>query len=220
MDRCLLYTIVRLRFLWFLIFTGLAIASAVAVLYYPKLQLPDSKNFQLFESKHLFEQYDAKYREKFWFETLKKSNAWDNFNEKLPLRFVWGVLPIDNGNHLEPKSKGTLEFDKNFDMAAPESQNWLFHFCRRLRRQSFYQPTLGPLLPNCFIESLKNWMERRCKDPIDDIDRTPCCETSKFPYSREVFNKCIVQAIGHLYETPADYFIPGVAGPKFSKSKL
>lgn len=47
---------------------------------------------------------------------------WDNANFKLPLRFVWGVLPVDNGNYFEPTSKGTLEFDSTFDMASPESQ--------------------------------------------------------------------------------------------------
>ena len=47
---------------------------------------------------------------------------------KLPLRFVWGVLPIDNGNYLDPASLGTLVYDPTFDVAAPESQVWLFHF--------------------------------------------------------------------------------------------
>lgn len=49
-------------------------------------------------------------------------SGWDNTNFKLPLRFVWGIHPVDNGNYFEPNSKGTLEFDTSFDMAAPESQ--------------------------------------------------------------------------------------------------
>ena len=61
-------------------------------------------------------------------------------------------------------------------------------------------------------------MQRRCKDSIDNIDRTPCCESSLFPFERETFKKCIKEAIGSLYETPSDYFLPGVAGPKFSKT--
>lgn len=138
---------------------------------------------------------------------------------KLPLRFVWGVFPVDNGNHLDPRSRGELKLDPSFDMSHPESQTFLLQFCRRLRQQSFYQPTLGPLLPNCFIESFMSWMQRRCFDSIDNMDRTPCCEVVTFPYNSTVFNTCIVQAIADLYETPSEYFIPGVAGPKFSKDQ-
>lgn len=39
-----------------------------------------------------------------------------------------------------------------------------------------------------------------------------------FPYTSEVFDICIVQAISALYQTPREYFIPGVAGPRFSKT--
>ncbi|KAL0276394.1 UNVERIFIED_CONTAM: hypothetical protein PYX00_003982 [Menopon gallinae] len=218
LDRCLILAVIRLRWVWLFVFSSLAIGSAVIILYYPKLRLPDSKNFHLFESKHLFEQYDLIYRDKLWFERLEKDSSWDNTNFRLPLRFVWGVLPVDNGDYLEPNSKGTLQFDSSFDISSPESQVWLLNFCRELRQQTFYQSTLGPLLPNCFIESLTNWMQRRCRDPIDNIDRSPCCETSPFPYTRQTFNTCIIEAMAHLYETPADYFLPGVAGPKFSKS--
>ncbi|EEB17830.1 conserved hypothetical protein [Pediculus humanus corporis] len=217
-EKSLITLIFRLRWLWLIIFSAIAIGSSVIVLYHPKLRLPDSKNFHLFQSSHLFEKYDFVYKDKFWFERLERVTGWDNSNFKLPLRFVWGIHPVDNGNYFEPNSKGTLEFDPTFDMADPESQAWLLDFCRHLRTQPFYQSTHGPLLPNCFIESFKNWMQRRCKDSIDNIDRTPCCESSLFPFERETFKKCIKEAIGSLYETPSDYFLPGVAGPKFSKT--
>lgn len=139
-------------------------------------------------------------------------------NAKLPLRFVWGIMPVDNGDYLDPRTRGTLVYDGTFDMAAPESQQWLLHFCQHLRNQSFYQKMLGPQLPNCFITFFKSWMERRCKDAIYHTDRTPCCENSTFPYKRQVFEMCIVQAIGHLYETPS-YLIPGPAGLKFSREE-
>lgn len=64
--------VARLRWLWLILFAGVAIGSAVIVLYSPKLRLPDSKNFHLFESKHPFEQYVIKYRDKFWYERLEK----------------------------------------------------------------------------------------------------------------------------------------------------
>lgn len=72
LDRCLIMAVIRLRWVWLFVFSSLAIGSAVIILYYPKLRLPDSKNFHLFESKHLFEQYDIKYKDKLWFERLEK----------------------------------------------------------------------------------------------------------------------------------------------------
>lgn len=65
---------------------------------------------------------------------------------------------------------------------------------------------------------LCNHIIYRCIDEIDMIDRSPCCEKSLFPYSNIVFDTCIVQAISALYQTPREYFMPGVAGPRFSKT--
>lgn len=62
-------------------------------------------------------------------------------------------------------------------------------------------------------------MNRKCIDPIDRISRVPCCESAHFPYPRKVFNICVVRAIEVLYRTPAELFMPGVAGPKFAKQK-
>lgn len=87
---------------------------------------------------------------------------------KLPLRFVWGVLPIDNGNYLNPASLGTLVYDPTFDVAAPESQEWLFHFCQQIRNQPFYQSTFGPLLPHCFLETFIKWMKQKCKVSVPE----------------------------------------------------
>lgn len=134
---------------------------------------------------------------------------------KLPLRFVWGILPEDNGNYLNPYAKGTLQLDPTFDMADPQSQKWLLNFCRNLRAQPFYLPTPGPLLPNCFIETFFDWMQRRCVDPIANIDRSPCCEAQPFPFERNIFELCIQRALSSLYNTPTEYYLPGVAGPKF-----
>lgn len=51
-----------------IILGALGILSGVAVLYYPKLQLPDSPDFKLFVSDHPFEVYDAVYKDYFWFD--------------------------------------------------------------------------------------------------------------------------------------------------------
>lgn len=190
----------RFRWSWLLGFGAIAITSSVIVFRYPGLRLPDTADFQLFDSSHPFEQYDFVYSRKFWFE---KNEMIDN-GEVLPLRFVWGVKPIDNGDYLDPSITGTPEWDETFDVSNPKSQLWLEQFCRNLRTQPFYRSTLGPLLPNCFIESLRTWMQRRCEDPIDSrIDYMPCCENSKFPYNSTVLQRCAAEASAELHRTPA-----------------
>ena len=141
-----------------------------------------------------------------------------SYNIKLPLRFVWGVIAQDDGNYFDPNSYGNLKLNSVFNMSHPESQLFLLRFCKKLKKQPFYQPMFGPQLSNCFIENFISWMKRVCLD-FHKIDRSPCCETETFPFRSGVFDKCVIDAIGELYASPSTVFIPGVAGPKFSKDQ-
>lgn len=136
----------------------IGILGGVGVFYWPGLRLPNSSEFQLFGSEHPFELYESKYKSAFWFEKVYT----DLETFKLPIRFVWGVEQIDDGNYLIPTSRGSLHLDNKFNISSIESQLWLLEFCRDLRRQPFYQMTMGPpMLPNCFIENFIRTMERR-----------------------------------------------------------
>uniref|UniRef100_A0A336L3V2 CSON002639 protein n=1 Tax=Culicoides sonorensis TaxID=179676 RepID=A0A336L3V2_CULSO len=196
--------------------TLLRILSSIIVLYWPKLQLPDSADFKLFVNDHPFELYETTYKDRFWFEKVYSST--DNF--KLPLRFVWGIEPIDTGNYLDPLSRGQLTFDSSFNVSSPESQIWLLNFCKSLKQQQFTSLSYGLLLPNCFIENFIQWMSRRCLDDMSGINRYPCCEDSTFPFNSEIFDICLPESISSLYETPREYFMPGLAGPKFSRRNV
>lgn len=55
---------------------------------------------------------------------------------------------------------------------------------------------------------------------MSGINREPCCEVSQFPYEPEIFDQCILESISSLYETPREFFLPGVAGPKFARPTL
>ncbi|XP_022123672.2 protein dispatched [Pieris rapae] len=215
LNRFITTCIMRLYVILALIFGAVGVCSIVVVFYYPGLQLPDSKTFQLFQSSHPFEMYDFEYSDRFIFENFGRDVG---SGMKMPLRWIWGIEAIDNGNHMDPASKGKLIFDESFSISNPQSQVWLSQFCRNLKTQPFYQPTPGPLLPNCFIESFKMYMSRRCIDVIDKMNRSPCCESSSFPYTKDVFDYCIIKAMESLYQTPREIFIPGVAGPKFLRS--
>lgn len=215
LNRFIIMSVTKLHIIFIVLLGATGIASIVTVFYYPGLQLPDSKQFQLFQTSHPFEQYDMKYREKFLFEQFGRDLS---TGMKMPLRWIWGIKAIDNGNHMDPSSSGHLVFDETFSISDPNSQIWLSKFCSRIKAQPFYQQTLGPLLPNCFIESFKMFMSRKCVDYIDKINRAPCCESSKFPYKKDIFDLCIIKAIESLYQTPREIFMPGVAGPKFLRS--
>ncbi|KAL1476446.1 hypothetical protein MTO96_036499, partial [Rhipicephalus appendiculatus] len=170
--------------------------------------------FQVLSASHLFERYDLDLKERFWFE---KARSRDPFH-RLPIRIIWGVLPVDTGDYLDPSNKGAVVFDPAFDVADPASQEWLLSFCKQLRAQSFHRSALGVLFSGCFIETLKSWMERRCVDSFKQANRFPCCESSHFPYARDVFSLCLRRAIATLHQSPGYYFVPGMAGPRFLRN--
>lgn len=81
---------------------------------------------------------------------------------KLPMRFVWGIKAIDDGNYLIPSSKGAIHFDENFVLSSVEVQEWMLNFCKQIKLQPFYQANnVGAILPNCFIENLMDDMKKR-----------------------------------------------------------
>lgn len=137
---------------------AIGILGSTIVLYWPKFRLPDSPDFQLFSSDHPFEIYETKYKNKFWFEKVYT----DMETFKLPIRFVWGVEPVDDGDYLIPASRGSLHLDNSFNVSSTESQQWLFNFCKEFKKQSFYHMSPGPLMaPSCFIENFISTMQRR-----------------------------------------------------------
>ncbi|XP_063821060.1 protein dispatched [Ostrinia nubilalis] len=215
LSRFIITCVMKLHMPFVMSLGAIGIGSIVVVFYSPGLQLPESRQFQLFQSSHPVEQYEMQYRDKFLFERFGKDIG---TGSRMPLRWIWGAKAIDNGNHMDPYSTGHLVFDETFSVSDPSSQVWLLKFCMKLKAQSFYQPMFGPLLPNCFIEGFKKLMSIRCIDNIDKLNRTPCCESSPFPYKKEVFEYCIIKAMESLYGTRGELFMPGVAGPKFLRS--
>ena len=124
------------------------------------------------KASHIFEKYDLVYRRYFGFEKEEQQDL----SYKMPLRFIWGIQPLDKGSYLDPGSKGDLILDSEFDISSTDSQRWMLRFCQQVRKQTFYKPTQGPLLSNCFMETFKEWMERRCKDELTGEDRYVNCE--------------------------------------------
>lgn len=59
-DKILPCIVVKLRYFWIALLGGLAVSASVIVFYHPKLELPDSKEFQLFSPDHPFERYEIR----------------------------------------------------------------------------------------------------------------------------------------------------------------
>ncbi|KAL9900563.1 RND transporter family member dispatched isoform 1-T1 [Glossina fuscipes fuscipes] len=214
LENCIIEAVINYAFLWFITFGTIGIVSIMIVLYKPGLKLPENSHFQLFVSNHPFEVYNSKLKYEFWFE--KSISTYENF--KLPLRFVWGIQATDDGDYTNPFDYGNLHYDNNFNISTKAAQSWLLEFCQNLKQQSFYQLTFGLFLPDCFVENLITLMDRMCVNSMDDVDASPCCNVSQFPYETEVFNFCLPRIISSLYATPRKYFVPGVAGPRFMAS--
>ncbi|XP_072401533.1 protein dispatched isoform X1 [Diabrotica undecimpunctata] len=212
-ENVLTESIIQHRYIWFLLLLILMIAGLIILFVYPKIEFPNSSEFQLFKRSHPFEQYDFVYKTQYWFVTKEMMEY------RMPMRFVFGVKAEDNGRSLDPTDLGTLEEDSKFDITAPSIQVWFVEFCRELRSQNFYHLTQGPLLMNCFLETFMNSMDIKCEDGFSGKNRTPCCNASKFPFGRDVFDKCILEEIADIYKTPNVFAGSFSSGPIFSKEQ-
>lgn len=138
----------------------------------------------------------------------------------MPILIIWGVLPIDSGDQMDPYSHGVLTYDPSFDLSTEASQIWLLKFCKNLKQQKFLRILPGPQLLNCFIENFVRWMEiRRCHDPIKKINVSPCCNTTIFPFPQNVFELCLVIYMKEISETPKKYISSYLGGPKFIQNQ-
>ncbi|XP_077996901.1 protein dispatched homolog 1-like [Glandiceps talaboti] len=204
-DKLLPCIVIKLRFLWLLLLSALAVGAFVVVYFAPKLRLPASSEFQVFTSSHLLERYVIEYKQQFWFE--KKT---DELYANMPIFVVFGVDAFDDGDYLDPYNKGNIKFDSTFSISEPESQQWLYNFCQDVRNQTFYLNTPGVNYGSCFIETLRTWMSRPCL-----LEEDVCCEYAEFPYSVEVFNECIKVAVMALDKMPYVYFHSQSPGLRF-----
>ncbi|MBN3274311.1 DISP2 protein, partial [Polyodon spathula] len=183
--------VVKFRYIWLCWFTTLAAGGTYITCVDPGMKLPvlESQATQLFRSSHPFERYDAEYRHQFMFQRLQSGEE-----KPMAITLVWGVLPADNGDHLDPRSTGSLVMDPEFNMSSPEAQVWLLELCGRTRNQSFYweqwegERDRGESV--CLVERLVLWMSsRQCS--LNDNDNGLCCNHIPFPYRPAVFQHCL-----------------------------
>ncbi|KAM9787078.1 protein dispatched homolog 2 isoform 1-T1 [Syngnathus typhle] len=188
--------VVKFRYIWVCWFAVLAVGGTYMSCFDPGMKLPtlDGAIAQLFRSSHPFERYDAEYRHMFMFN--RQTNGED---KAVTLTLVWGLQPVDNGNHFNPKSNGSLVLDPDFRMSQPRAQVWLRDLCGHVQNQSFYSPPSSEdkeaMIDNiCFVEQLLHWISfRRCSESHI------CCNNMAFPFPPGVFEKCLSMMLADRY---------------------
>ena len=163
--------VIKLHWLWVALFVCLTAGFLCVNFVKPGLQLPNSKDFQVFASSHPLENYYLNYKSYFRFEQ-QSSSLW--------VELIWGIKPVDNGNHFNPDDRGTLEYDDNFgDLFSPAAQTFLRSLCQSAEKQSFFEAFAdGPCPIEAFIDV--------CTSPPN-----PCCGVNaSFPFPTNVSEKC------------------------------
>nr|XP_036302028.1 protein dispatched homolog 2 [Pipistrellus kuhlii]KAF6391772.1 dispatched RND transporter family member 2 [Pipistrellus kuhlii] len=185
-QRLLPCGVIKFRYIWVCWFSALAAGGAYIAGVSPRLRLPTllPARGQVFRPSHPFERFDAEYRQQFQFERLPEGEG-----GPMPVVLVWGVLPVDTGDPLDPRSNGSLVSDPAFAASSPEAQRWLLALCHGARNQSFFgaQPEGWPTL--CFVEALQRWME---SPGCARLGPGLCCgHAAGFPWAPQLFLHCL-----------------------------
>ena len=178
-GRWLPYVVIKFHWVWVVLLVCLTAGFLCVNFVKPGLQLPESKDFQVFASSHSLEQYSLKYKSFFRFEQTGSSS----------IELIWGVKPADNGNYFNPDDKGTLEFESNLDdLFTPKGQEFLLSLCESAENQSFFRAFAGNR--GCPIKALQTLFES---------GYVPSCSDHSFPYPRDVIKRCLREyaKLGH-----------------------
>ena len=180
-GRWLPYVVIKFHWVWVVLLVCLTAGFLCVNFVKPGLQLPESKDFQVFASSHSLEQYSLKYKSFFRFEQSGSSR----------IELIWGIKPADNGNYFNPDDKGTLEFESNLDdLFTPKGQEFLLSLCESAENQSFFRAFAGNR--GCPIKALKTLFES---------GSVPSCNNDSFPYPYDVTKHCLLEYAMSGYET-------------------
>ena len=191
------YSVKKLWLLWLILFLSLGIGGIVVTFVKPKLDLPKSKDFALFDRDSTIEVW---YQElKYEFRYYRQREA-ISLSRGLGLVTIWGLKGEDTGNYLDPDSESKFELDTSFDMSHPDAQTWLLKFCRDTKKASFVSKEVNDkdctldLFNNYILQSCDVWetdlqTSRQNLTP-QDLGITDCCGYPSYPIPREKFHKC------------------------------
>ena len=108
-----------------------------------ELTTPQDSEVQLLPDSHMFTKFSRNSRNAF--KSSSESQVW--------VSVIWGVKAADNGDHYEPSSLGTIEYDSTFDMSSTEAQNWLVTFCSDTAKDMAYKGA-----NKCWMSDFNTWL--------------------------------------------------------------
>ncbi len=195
-------TIKKLWPLWITLFLGLGIAGVVLTFVTPKLDLPTSQDFALFDRDSAIEVWfqDLKYK----FRYYQEKDA-QRASQGMDLVAAWGIKGEDNGNPLDPDSNSSMELDITFDLSSENSQKWMLEFCHKLRDSNLSFVSQKAIKNRqCALDVFNKYVTAECsalqnilryvfKSPgltLADLNITDCCGRSSTPIPADIFEKC------------------------------
>ena len=176
-------------FVWIILFLGLGIGGVVVTFITPKLDLPTSQDFALFNKDTTIEVWIQKL--KFKYRYYQKEND-QKLGGGMYLVGVWGVKGEDRGNFLDPNSIGDLKFDESFDLSQPEAQTWMTEFCHDLINASFAE-LVGS---KCSMDVFNSYLTSSCADMQAKLggnwnnNLNYCCGKTSVPVDPQTFRYC------------------------------
>ena len=202
-------------FLWLFLFLGLGISGVVVTFFTPKLDLPSSKDFALFDKDSTIE---------VWFQNVKyafryyQQETARTVDSGLPLVAMWGIKGDDNGNYLDPDSRSTLEMDSDFDMSHPDAQKWLLDFCYAIKNASFVDKNSVRKKP-CTLELFNDFVLTSCSSVESNINLSlrhynmeDCCGQTSIPIAQSKFQRCYTKFIAMYITHLGRYTLLSILG--------
>jgi hypothetical protein len=177
------------KFRWFL-FAGILGAVAACAITVPQLSLPKSADVRLLSDKNQFEKHWV------WSGNLLSSVLASKSGSEAVI--IWGVLPADNGDLLDPSSFTNLVLDKSFNPGSLEAQEYMLVFCEDLFGQDFTAPPFEGY--ECAMNRFDRWLaEQAVSDSPDSAYTAYCNGATSVPLAEADFHTCII-AWSRAYE--------------------
>ena len=190
-------------YIWLVLLSLLSILAGVAVFAYPKFKLPDTKDFQLFPTSNLLEN---------WFFNVNKHFYFVEDEGNVPMvraSYIFGFEAVDGGNHWDPSNKTThLIEDEDFDFYDADTQNWLSQFCEDQKVAEYVPDRLHDY--TCNFEAYKKTVEAICKQIPPQIKWfvpkiNECCISNDVPFNDTQLEHCIPVYMSVLFnELPSN----------------
>lgn len=157
-------------------------AITICAIESAKFKLPESARVSLLKSENQYEQH-YNWNEKLLSQTLINEAGGSAL-------VVWGVLPADTGNFLDPKSGTTLVLDTSFSAKSPDAQSYLLNICEKMFTSEFVPKTQGYICP---LNGFDNWLKSQTKlTQPNQAYLDNCSGATQIPVLESSFDQCII----------------------------